>query len=72
MNTTTTWDYDYPPCEYESYYCNSVLECTDQDKNLSFANAKKLCEDHGVTYEEFVSDVGISLNAVKILDWLGY
>jgi len=72
MNTTTTWDYDYPTSEYESYYCNSVLECTDQDKNLSLANAKKLCADHGATYEEFTSDVGISLNALQILDWLGY
>ena len=72
MNTTTTWDYDYPTTEYEVGYCQSVLECTDQDKNLSLVNAKKLCTDHGATYEEFVNDVGISLNAPKILEWLGY
>ena len=71
MNTTT-WDYDYPTTEYEVGDCQSVLDATIDGIHLSLNNAKRLCNDHGSTYKEFVEECGVTLNAKSILEWLGY
>ena len=35
-----------------SEYCNSVIECTDYEGNLSEPNLHKLLHDHGANYYE--------------------
>ena len=57
---------------YESEYCNSVIECTDSEGNLSEANVMKLLSDHGASYHEFVEDCGHDAHANTLLSWLGY
>ena len=70
--TTTSFNYDYTAVYFEDGYCASVMECTDDRGNLSLDNAKKLLNDQGSTYKEFVEENGVTLHAPKILDWLGY
>ena len=57
---------------YESEYCNSVIECTDSQGNLSEVDALKLLNDHGASYYDYVEDVGHDYHANTILSWLGY
>ena len=47
---------EYSTCYDESEYCNSVIECTDSEGNLSEPNVLKLLEDHGASYHEFAPD----------------
>ena len=56
----------------ESEYCNSVIECTDSEGNLSEPNVLKLLEDHGASYHEFATDCGHDYHANTVLSWLGY
>ena len=65
------FDYDHSAVYFEEGYCGSVMECTDNNGNLSLRNAKKLCEDHGTTLEELLGD-NVTLNGRDILEWLGY
>jgi len=55
-----------------SAYCNSVIECTDSEGNLSEPNVLKLLEDHGASYHEFATDCGHDYHANTVLSWLGY
>ena len=57
---------------YESEYCNSVIECTDSEGNLSEANVLKLLHDHSASYHEFATDCGHDYHANTVLSWLGY
>jgi hypothetical protein len=57
---------------YESEYCNSVIECTDSEGNLSEPNVLKLLHDHGASYHEFATDCGHDYHANTVLSWLGY
>ena len=56
----------------ESEYCNSVIECTDSEGNLSEADVCKLLEDHSASYHEFAEDCGHDYHANTVLSWLGY
>ena len=69
--TTTTFEYDYDLCNYESDYCNSFLEYTNSEGLVSRSVAEKVCEDHGTTLEELLGD-NVTLNGRDILEWLGY
>lgn len=63
-------------------YCtfeDSVLDCTDENGNLSYADASKLLREHGFTVDDLYEDNhGVSWvaldekNAEAILAWLGY
>ena len=53
-------------------YCNSVIECTDSEGNLSEANVHKLLHDHGASYYDYAEDCGHDYHANTILSWLGY
>ena len=64
--------FNYEEEYYEDNYTSSVLDATIDGIHLSLNNAKKLCNDHGSTYKEFVEDNGVTLNAKSILEWLGY
>ena len=57
---------------YESEYCNSVLDCTDYEGNLSEGNVIKLLHDHGASYHEYAEDCGHDYHANTVLSWLGY
>ena len=57
---------------FESTYCNSVIECTDSNGNLSETNVMKLLSDHSASYYDYVEDVGHDYHANTILSWLGY
>ena len=57
---------------YQSEYCNSVIECTDYDGNLSEGNVLKLLHDHGASYHEYVGLHGRDYHANTVLSWLGY
>ena len=58
----------------EETYTASVLAHTDEYGNLTLATAKKLFADHGNDYWEAHQQDGmpITLNAEKLLEWLGY
>ena len=56
----------------ESEYCNSVIECTDSEGNLSEGNVIKLLHDHGASYHEYATDCGHDYHANTVLSWLGY
>ena len=58
--------------KYTSEYCNSVVDCTDADGNLSYANVMQLLADHGQSYYEFAEDCGHDYHANTVLSWLGY
>ena len=53
-------------------YCNSVIDCTDREGNLSEPNLLKLLSDHGASYHEYADDRGHDYNANTVLTWLGY
>lgn len=62
-------------CTYE----DSVLDCADENGNLSYADADKLLREHGFTVDDLYEDNhGVSWvalderNAEAILAWLGY
>jgi hypothetical protein len=62
-------------CTYE----DSVLEASDDNGNLSYADAKRLLADHGFTFDDVyddsheVSQVALDeRNAEALLAWLGY
>ena len=41
---------------FESEYCNSVLDCTDYEGNLSEVNVIQLLSDHGASCHEYATD----------------
>ena len=55
-----------------SEYCNSVIECTDYEGNLSEVDVLQLLNDHGQSYYDYVEDVGHDYHANSVLSWLGY
>jgi len=71
MNEVKTRD-QFVRDSYESEYCNSVLDCTDYEGNLSEANVLKLLDDHGHSYHDFAEDCGHDYHANTVLSWLGY
>ena len=71
MNEVKTRD-QFVRDSFESEYCNSVLDCTDYEGNLSQANALKLLNDHSASYYDFVEDCGHDYHANTVLSWLGY
>lgn len=56
----------------QSEYCNSVLDCTDNEGNLSEVNVIQLLSDHGQSYHEYANDCGHDYHANSVLSWLGY
>jgi len=61
------------PYQFDSPgYCNSVVECTDYEGNLSAPNLHKLLKDHAASYHEYVMDCGHDYHANTVLSWLGY
>ena len=56
----------------QSEYCNSVIDCTDSEGNLSEVNVIQLLSDHGQSYYEYAADCGHDYHANSILSWLGY
>ena len=58
--------------EYTSEYCNSVLEHTDYEGNLSEGDVCKLLKDHAASYHEYISINGRDYHANTVLSWLGY
>ena len=53
-------------------YCNSVIDCTDSEGNLSEVNVIQLLSDHSASYYDYASDCGHDYSANTILSWLGY
>ena len=54
-------------------YEESVLECADEYGCLTLKDAKRLFNEHGSDYWEAHNEgMPITLNAEKLLDWLGY
>ncbi len=55
-------------------YEDSVLDCADEYGCLTLKDAKRLFSDHGNDYWQahFEDGMPITLNAAKLLDWLGY
>ena len=55
-------------------YTASVIDCADEYGNLSLADAKRLFAEHGNDYWQAHEHDGmpLTLNAAKLLDWLGY
>jgi hypothetical protein len=60
-------------------YEDSVLDCADDDGNLTPGDAVRLLADHGFTLDDMYDDNhGVSwvaldaLNAEALLSWLGY
>ena len=56
----------------QSEYCNSVIDCTNEEGNLSEVNVIQLLSDHGQSYYEYHEDCGHDYSANTILSWLGY
>ena len=56
----------------QSEYCNSVIECTDSQGNLSETDTLQLLNDHGQSYYDYVEDCGHDYHANSVLSWLGY
>ena len=56
----------------QSEYCNSVLDCTDNEGNLSEVNVIQLLSDHGASYYDYAEDCGHDYHANSVLSWLGY
>ena len=69
---TETYRHEFDSSSDYSDYCNSVVECTDSEGNLSEPNVLKLLEDHGASYHEFATDCGHDYHANTVLSWLGY
>ena len=57
---------------FETGYCNSVMQCTDSNGNLSEVDTLQLLHDHGASYYDYVEDVGHDYHANSVLSWLGY
>ena len=57
---------------FESEYCNSVLDCTDYEGNLSEPNVLQLLSNHGASYHDYANDCGHDYHANTLLTWLGY
>ena len=55
-----------------SEYCNSVIDCTNEDGNLSEVNVIQLLSDHGQSYYDYAEDCGHDYHANSVLSWLGY
>lgn len=54
-------------------YKKSVLAFADEYGCLSLKDAKRLFKDHGTDYwEAHKEGMPVTLNAQKLLDWLGY
>jgi len=55
-------------------YTSSVIDAADDYGNLSLADAKHLFAEHGNDYWQAHEQDGmpLTLNAAKLLDWLGY
>ena len=54
-------------------YEQSVLDCADEYGCITLKDAKRLFEEHGSDYwEAHKEGMPITLNAEKLLDWLGY
>jgi len=54
-------------------YEDSVFACADEYGCLSLNVAKQLFEEHGQDYwEAHKEGMDLTLNAAKLLDWLGY
>ena len=55
-------------------YTDSVIDAADDYGNLSLADAKHLFAEHGNDYWQAheLDGMPLTLNAVKLLDWLGY
>ena len=54
-------------------YEDSVLLCADEYGCLSLQDAKRLLEEHGSDYWDAHRDgMPLTLNAEKLLNWLGY
>ena len=54
-------------------YEESFLDCADEYGCVSLANAKQLFIEHGSDYWEAHKDgMDLTLNADKLLAWLGY
>ena len=56
----------------QSEYCNSVINCTDSEGNLSEVNVIQLLSDHGQSYYDYAADCGHDYHANSVLSWLGY
>ena len=63
----------HPPFMFTSY-AESVLDCTDNDDNLSPCDSRKLLDEHGHTYASVLADgyIGNLHHAPTLLEWLGY
>jgi hypothetical protein len=57
-------------CTYE----DSVIDCTDENGNLSAVDAARLVEDHSLLPSDAIGELGAVhwLNAEALLAWLGY
>ncbi len=62
--------------EFESPYCQSVIDASVLDKNhhyvLSDVNVTKLLHDHGADVNEWREDCKRFNDPEEILMWLGY
>ena len=67
-----TYRHEFDSSSDYSDYCNSVVECTDSEGNLSEANVIKLLSDHSASYHEFATDCGHDYHVNTVLSWLGY
>ena len=67
-----TLRHEFEDHSYYSDYCNSVIECTDSEGNLSEPNVLKLLEDHSASYHDFIEDNGVDYHVNTVLSWLGY
>ena len=66
-------DYYLTSTQFDSSpYCNSVIDCTDSEGNLSEVNVIQLLSDHGASYYDYADDCGHDYSANTILTWLGY
>ena len=52
--------FNYEEEYYEDSYTTSVLDATIDGIHLSLDNAKRLLNDHGSTYKEFVEENGVT------------
>ena len=66
-------DYYLTSTQFDSSpYCNSVIDCTDSEGNLSEVNVIQLLSDHGASYYDYAAVCGHDYHANTVLSWLGY
>lgn len=55
-------------------FSDSVLDCADDNGDLSISDAMRLLNLHGVTVNEAIEELGspLALNAEELLAFLGY